>query len=274
MEERNWAIIRAYKAGDRAEDIAGRYGIVRQRVYQVLRAYGVGRRDSGAHARREREVQAIDGLMAKEGIGRSTAARALGLPVHSFDPSTTREDRAAVRFWKRVDSSGGPDACWPWTGPYFPSGYGSAGKGYPDQYAHRTAFILSRGRRPAPEKPCVLHSCDNPPCCNPKHLWEGTQADNSHDRDAKSRDRFSRGYGPVRRPGFKHSEETIEKMRRAWNPKRRAASRRGYRAWWGSLTPEQKEAHRVKCAAASQAAIALDPQGHSAKIRAGRAVRS
>lgn len=52
-------------------------------------------------------------------------------------------------------------------------------------YTHRIAWELSRG--PIPEKMLVLHSCDNPPCCRPDHLFLGTNADNTHDAIAKGR---------------------------------------------------------------------------------------
>lgn len=35
----------------------------------------------------------------------------------------------------------------------------------------------------------VIHSCDNPPCCNPKHLRVGTHADNAEDRSRRGRHR-------------------------------------------------------------------------------------
>jgi hypothetical protein len=54
------------------------------------------------------------------------------------------------------------------------------------QKAHRVAFFLANGRWPTPN---CLHSCDNPPCCEPAHLFEGTDAVNMADRDAKGRQR-------------------------------------------------------------------------------------
>jgi len=51
--------------------------------------------------------------------------------------------------------------------------------------AHRVAWILSRG--PIPGGMLVCHHCDNPPCCNPDHLFIGTHADNIRDRTQKNR---------------------------------------------------------------------------------------
>jgi hypothetical protein len=51
--------------------------------------------------------------------------------------------------------------------------------------AHRVAWTLANG--PIPAGMHVLHTCDNPPCCNPGHLWLGTQADNMADMARKGR---------------------------------------------------------------------------------------
>lgn len=84
---------------------------------------------------------------------------------------------AAERFWSRVDTSDGPDACWPWTGFRNDQGYGLVcSNGKPDRRAHRIAYELANG--PIPEGHDVLHQCDNPPCCNPKCLHTGTHDEN------------------------------------------------------------------------------------------------
>lgn len=96
------------------------------------------------------------------------------------------------RFWERVDQSGGADACWPWIGACSSTGYGvvrlpSVGgiKGSA-QGTHRRAWELANGRAVA-DGLVICHHCDNRPCCNPAHLFEGTQADNIHDMHAKGR---------------------------------------------------------------------------------------
>ena len=101
-----------------------------------------------------------------------------------------RSDSSA-HFWARVDQSGGSEACWPWTGAKTTKGYGSLSRDGRTHLAHRIAFALARG--PYDATVCVLHACDNPPCCNPGHLWLGTRADNNADRDSKGRGVFPEG---------------------------------------------------------------------------------
>ena len=92
----------------------------------------------------------------------------------------------AERFWEKVDQSGGLFACWPWTANRNSRGYGDRFRVGDKQYrAHRFAYELTHG--PIPDGLLVCHSCDNPPCCNPAHLWLGTAADNHADRNRKGR---------------------------------------------------------------------------------------
>ena len=84
------------------------------------------------------------------------------------------------RFWNRLKRL--PSGCWIWESKS--SGYVQALCAGKKTAVHRIAFFLTHGRWP---DPCALHHCDNPPCCNPLHLFEGNRNDNNEDRDRKGR---------------------------------------------------------------------------------------
>ena len=87
-------------------------------------------------------------------------------------------------FWSQVDQSGGADACWEWQGQRNAKGYGVFSL-LGETGAYRVAYRLIKGDiAPAMR---LLHSCDNPPCCNPAHLTEGTHLENMLDKIAKGR---------------------------------------------------------------------------------------
>jgi len=90
-----------------------------------------------------------------------------------------------IRFWKKVDRSGGPDACWTWTAAKDPRGYGRFGYEYKTYLAHRFAYELVLG--PVGAGLFVCHSCDNPSCVNPGHLFTGSHDDNMRDMSSKGR---------------------------------------------------------------------------------------
>lgn len=88
----------------------------------------------------------------------------------------------SASFWAKVDVRG-PDECWPWKRSCTPRGYGKVSA---TEYAHRRAYEIAVG--PIPPGMEVLHSCDCPPCCNPRHLRAGSHAENMI--EASERRRF------------------------------------------------------------------------------------
>jgi hypothetical protein len=113
------------------------------------------------------------------------------------------------RFWEKVDMSGGPDACWPWTGAVVHGGYGdfSIGAARKHNRAHRVAHWLVNGVWPGEMH--VLHSCDNPPCCNPAHLSLGTRQENARQMAERKRSTFG-----AKNPNAKINEKQMLEIRR------------------------------------------------------------
>jgi hypothetical protein len=98
------------------------------------------------------------------------------------------------RFFEKI--AYGRSDCWTWVGAVETGGYGY----FPfenEKKAHRVSYVLF-SKKPIPAKKMVLHSCDNPPCVNPEHLFLGTQKDNMRDARAKGR---------LKLPPRKHGEE-------------------------------------------------------------------
>lgn len=92
-----------------------------------------------------------------------------------WEPPTWEE-----RFWAQVDVRGRGD-CWEWQGSRS-HGYG----GYAGQRAHRVSLEFKLGR-PLRDGAFACHHCDNPPCVNPDHLYEGDYVTNSTDAYRRGR---------------------------------------------------------------------------------------
>lgn len=124
---------------------------------------------------------------------------------------TLQKQDLAIRFWSKVDVRG-PDDCWPWMAATDSYGYGKFGYDGQMTVSHRVAFYLSNGYF-SPVFTC--HSCDNPPCVNPKHLFEGTNQDNVDDSIAKGRKPRGEKHAAVTRYGEQHgcAKLTAENVR-------------------------------------------------------------
>ena len=96
-----------------------------------------------------------------------------------------------IRFNEKVDKSGGPKACWLWTGtklsPTDPKRfYGQIWHDGRLRRATHIALELHTGE-PFPKGMFACHKCDNPQCVNPDHLFIGTPKDNAVDSSKKGR---------------------------------------------------------------------------------------
>lgn len=88
------------------------------------------------------------------------------------------------RFWQKVEKT---DTCWNWTGAKT-NGYGVIGtRRSTIEKAHRISYMMHKGD--FQQNLCVCHTCDNPACVNPDHLFIGSHKDNAIDKIAKGRNR-------------------------------------------------------------------------------------
>lgn len=125
------------------------------------------------------------------------------------------------RFWSKVDMKS-KEECWNMSGFIDKDGYGkfwindrcrSIG-------AHRVAYEITHGK--FDEEFVICHTCDNPRCVNPNHLFLGTQNDNIQDklkkgRQAKGDKHGTRtkpeAYAEMRKKNFKFSMELVREIR-------------------------------------------------------------
>jgi hypothetical protein len=133
--------------------------------------------------------QAIRDLHAlEESLTRKQIAERLLVSINCVNETLAKPIPATLeeRFWLHVDKSGGPNACWLWTASLTSNGYGQIRVPELNRpvVASRVSLFLQNGKWPSGD---ACHKCDNPPCVNPSHLFDGTRADNMQDCSRKGR---------------------------------------------------------------------------------------
>lgn len=104
------------------------------------------------------------------------------------------------RFWSHVEKAG-PNDCWLWKRSKHNKGYGQVGFGVNGKVemhkAHKVAWEITHNRL-IPKGVHGLHTCDTRACCNPHHVFLGSNADNMADRDAKGRQARGERHGAAK----------------------------------------------------------------------------
>ena len=97
------------------------------------------------------------------------------------------------RFWEKV-AIGNPNECWIWQGSFHSQGYGQLWHNELKRNigAHRVSMFIHTGKLNDTLQVC--HTCDNPSCVNPNHLYFGTTQDNAIDRETRLRGRHTKKY--------------------------------------------------------------------------------
>jgi hypothetical protein len=100
--------------------------------------------------------------------------------------------------------------CWIWKRSKIKKGYGHPKFKGKLILAHRLSYLTFVGE--IPNNLFVLHTCDNPPCVNPKHLFLGTNQDNMKDRNNKNRQAKGEDQG-----NSKLVQEEVNEIRTLWS---------------------------------------------------------
>lgn len=137
----------------------------------------------------------------------------------SWVPYLTKEYLKVVsdRFWSKVDKRG-EDDCWPWIGGLVnkKKNYGRVKINNRAELSHVVAYELTHPEElPLSDDTQICHSCDNPICCNPKHLWKGDNKSNMLDKTRKGRQ--STSGGPEGKFTYDEWQNIIELHNKGWS---------------------------------------------------------
>lgn len=114
-----------------------------------------------------------------------------------------------ARFWMNVKKTNG---CWEWQASLHPRGYGRFQLKNKTVRAHRISYFLQHNK--ISSKKVICHSCDNPKCVNPAHLWEGTAKENTEDMIIKGR--LVKFRSKRKKASSKYFGVTYRKENKAW----------------------------------------------------------
>lgn len=105
------------------------------------------------------------------------------VPLFAYKIMKKLSEKQKLIFMGRIKKN--ENGCWNWIGGKFSSGYGAFSIGGKNKLAHRISYLMNTGT--ITNNMSVCHSCDNPSCVNPEHLWLGTAMDNVQDKIKKGR---------------------------------------------------------------------------------------
>jgi hypothetical protein len=142
-----------------------------------------------------------------------------------YKPIPELNKEVPMLFWSKVAFTGDINECWNWTHTVRENKkpYGRFDIGHRNIFsAHRLAYYLQN--KTDPKDLNVLHKCDNPKCCNPNHLFLGTNADNVADKVSKGRQAVNIAWNKGKKsdkkvwenPGCIPNEEDFKEMKRLY----------------------------------------------------------
>lgn len=123
------------------------------------------------------------------------------------------------RFWEKV-KVGSPNECWEWTRPiyaFYP--YFSIKRQL--MPAHRVSYLFAHGS--IPEGVCICHTCDNPKCVNPNHLYAGNHKSNMADCIKRKRFKFLGPRSGIENHNSKLTPEIVREIRAIYPTLKRPA---------------------------------------------------